>query len=502
MPILLVFAVAALAAVLVTPAIVRVVTARGLYGHVRGEAPERRVPRLGGIPVWLATSAGILAALLGPGIDGFGAAPDRFFMGALLAGSLMFAVGLLDDLNNLRPSAKLLAQCTAAIVAYAFGFRIEGITFAGASLDTGALALPLTLIWIVGVTNAFNLIDGLDGLATGIGFVALCTTLIVALMLGNLEVAIVCAALAGALLGFLRYNFRPARIFLGDSGSMFVGFMLAVLSVHGSTKSAAAVLAAVPLLALALPILDTLLSIARRWLRGKPLFGADEHHLHHRLLHIGLTHVRAVVLLYVLAAGLAVFGVVLAFGPPSLVAAIAMGGAAVSVALFLFGIKLLGYHEFVEAGAVLHAGMRGIRQSIRDQIHARDVAQVVAGAESIEHIQAILIDNAGALGLLYATVCRESSAAGARSVLPADAAAAAWKLEAPVELEHPEADPYVLRVWTEAPDDLRLLTADRTARVLAAAVRTWLTGPRTPRPSGVASVPHLAPRPSGASAAA
>ena len=195
---------AALAALLVTPAVVRVVTAHGLYGHVRGDSPARRVPRLGGIPVWLATSAGIVVAVLGPGVNAAGAGPDRFFVGVLLAGSLMFAVGLLDDLYNLRPSAKLLAQCTAAVVAYACGFRIDGITFAGATLDTAALALPLTLLWIVGVTNAFNLIDGLDGLATGIGLVALCTTLAVALMLGNLEVAIACAALGGALLGFLR----------------------------------------------------------------------------------------------------------------------------------------------------------------------------------------------------------------------------------------------------------------------------------------------------------
>jgi UDP-GlcNAc:undecaprenyl-phosphate GlcNAc-1-phosphate transferase len=146
--------------------------------------------------------------------------------------------------------------------------------------------------------------------------------------------------------------------------------------------------------------------------------------------------------------------------------------------------------------------MRGIRQSIRDQIHARDVAQVVAGAESIEHIQAILHDNAGALGLLYATVCRESSPVGGRGALPPAVAAGAWKLDCPVELDHPDADPYVLRVWTEAPDDLRLLTADRTARVLAAAVRGWLTGPRTPpRPASGVAVGPLAPAPSGASAA-
>jgi UDP-GlcNAc:undecaprenyl-phosphate GlcNAc-1-phosphate transferase len=421
----------------------------------------------------------------------------------MAAGWLLFAAGLLDDLYNLRPAAKLLAQCAAGIVAYGFGFRVEELSFLGPTLDLGVLSLPVTLLWIVGITNAFNLIDGLDGLATGIGLVALASTFAVAWMLGNPEVALVCAALGGALLGFLRYNFRPARIFLGDSGSLFVGFMVAVLSVHGSTKSATAVMTAAPLLLLALPILDTVLSVIRRWLRGKPIFGADEHHLHHRMLAIGLTHVRAVVALYVMAAGLAVIGVLLASGPQKTVAVTALAGAGASVALLLFAIKRLGYHEFVEAGAVVRSGMLRVRQSIRDQIHARDVAQVLARAETLLHVQAILQDNAPALGLLYATVCRESSAEGARAELPAECAARAWKLECPIAAEGTaDVDPLILRVWTEAPDDLRLLTADRTARVLAAAVRDWLAdGPARPHPVP-APVPHVAARRTGASAPA
>ena len=505
MLILSVFVIAVLVALLSTPVVVRVVTARGVYGHVRsGDRDGRRIPRMGGIAVCLAMSVAVGAAVLAPGgVAGTGAAPDRFFVGLLLGGWLLFAAGLLDDLYNLRPATKLLAQCTAALVAFGFGFRVEQLSFGGSTLELGALALPLTLLWIVGITNAFNLIDGLDGLATGIGLVALGSTFAVAWMLGNAEVALVCAALGGALLGFLRYNFRPARIFLGDSGSQFLGFMVAVLSVHGSTKTATVALTAAPLLVLALPILDTLLSIFRRWLRGKPVFGADEHHLHHRMLAIGLTHVRVVVLLYVLAAGLAVIGVVLASGSQRVVAATALAGAAATVLLLLFAIKRLGYHEFVEAGVVVRSGVMRVRQSIRDQIHARDVAQVLARAETLLHVQAILQDNAAALGLLYATVCRESAADGARAELPPAAAPRAWKLECPV---HPgeevaEPDPYVLRVWTEAPDDLRLLTADRTARVLAAAVSDWLAGRRgLPPRHAPTPVPHVTARPSGAAA--
>jgi UDP-GlcNAc:undecaprenyl-phosphate GlcNAc-1-phosphate transferase len=500
-----VFAIAVLAALLVTPAVVRMVVARGVYGHVRqGADPDApRVPRLGGIAVCLATTVALGAAALMPGlVDARSPAESAFLAGTLLAGWIVFAAGLLDDLYDLRPVTKLLAQCLAAVVAYGMGFRIEQVSFAGISLQVGVLSLALTMLWIVAVVNAFNLIDGLDGLATGIALVALGSTFVVAWMLGNAEVAVVCAALGGALLGFLRYNFRPARIFLGDSGSQFVGFMVAVLSVHGSTKSATAVLATVPLLMLALPLLDTLLSILRRWLRGKPVFGADEHHLHHRLMAIGLTHVRAVVLLYVFAAALAVLGVVLAFGPARMVTIAALGGAAVTIALLLFAIKRLGYHEFVEAGSVLTSGMRRVRQSIRDQIHARDVAQVVSRAESLVHVKAILQDNAAALGLLYASVCRESSPEGARSELPPAVAARSWKLDWPVETD--SADPWVLRLWADAPDDLGMLTADRTARVLASAVRAWMASPpppprphREPHPA-----PHPVPSPSGASAAA
>lgn len=495
MPILFVFLAAVVTALLATPVAVRLMRARGVYGHLRpgGDAARERVPRLGGIPVIFATTAALGAAVLLPGTD------DHLLMGMMAAGWLLFLAGLVDDLYDLRPLAKLAAQCAAAVVAYGFGFRVEEISFAGATADLGHLALPLTLLWIVGVTNAFNLIDGLDGLATGIAVVALGSTFVVSLMLGHPAVATVCAALGGALLGFLRYNFRPARIFLGDSGSLFVGFMLAVLSVHGSTKSATAVLIAVPLLVLALPLLDTSLAIVRRWLRGKPVFGADERHLHHRLLAIGVTHVRAVVLLYVFAAALAAAGMVLAFGPPLAVAASSIAAAGLILALLLFGIRRLGYHEFVEAGLVVRSGLRRVRQSIRDQIHARDVAEVLAAAESLEAVRAILRDNAEPLGLLAVTVCRESAADGGRGALPAGAAARAWKLECPVQPERTaESDPLVLRVWTEAPDDLRILTADRTARVLAAAVGAWLAGGRVPH---VVSRVEAAPaRPSTAAA--
>jgi UDP-GlcNAc:undecaprenyl-phosphate GlcNAc-1-phosphate transferase len=500
---LIAFLAAALTALLVTPAVVRMSVARGVYGHsrIREGVQHKPVPRLGGVAVCIAMSIGVLAiapmAARGAGAEGL-----RFFGGVLLAGWILFAAGLVDDLRGLRPSEKLLAQCMAALVAWAFGFRVEQLSLGDASLGIGLLSLPLTMLWVVGVTNAFNLIDGLDGLATGIALVALGTTFAVSAMLGNAEVALVCAALAGALLGFLRYNVRPARIFLGDSGSLFVGFMLAVLSVHGSTKSAAAVLAVVPVLVLALPLFDTGLAIVRRWLAGKPIFGADERHLHHRLVAIGLTHTRAVVLLFLLAAALATFGVVLAFAPPRAVTGIAVGGAAACLALLMFGIKRLGYHEFVEAGAVVTGGVSRLRRSIRDGIHARDVAQVIARAETVEHLRAILDDNAEVLGFLVLGFCRESSTACGRAELPAESVPRAWKLDFAIpghgrEAESPDAaDPWVLRAWCDPEDRAAAPSPSRTARVLADAIHQWLDRGPAPIPTpGDKTPPHATPAP-------
>ncbi|HSU15202.1 MraY family glycosyltransferase [Longimicrobium sp.] len=495
-------------AVAVTPLLLRFLLARGIYGHARvKEGVEHKpVPRLGGVAVCLASSLGIVAALpvafADPSFQ-----PERpaaLFGGMLLAGWILFAAGVVDDLYNLPPRTKLLAQLAAALLAWQAGFRIDYFTVFGgahAPLALRALSLPITVLWIVGVTNAFNLIDGLDGLATGIGLVALSTTLAVAVKLGNWEVALVCAALAGALAGFLRYNFRPARIFLGDSGSLFVGFMLAVLSVHGATKSTTAVLTVIPLLVLALPLIDTLLAIVRRWLRGKPIFGADERHVHHRLVAIGLTHTRAAVLMFTAAAGLAMLALLIAFAPPPSVMYIAAGGGALSAGLLLFGIKRLGYHEFVEAGAAVASGASRLRRSIRDRIHARDVAQVVSTAESVEHLRAILSDNADVMGLLDVVFCRCSDADGARGGLPAAHAAAALKVDFPIGEAGGSADPWVVRAWCDGTDPHALPDAVRTVHVLADAVREWMvSGPRRPAPRhaepharGAAVLPNESP---------
>jgi UDP-GlcNAc:undecaprenyl-phosphate GlcNAc-1-phosphate transferase len=482
----LAFLVSALTALAVTPLVLRALLARGIYGHarLREGVQHQPVPRLGGVAVCIASTLGIVATLpWAARVPGVAVSdPLRFFGGLLVASWILFVAGVLDDLHNLPPRVKLLAQVAAALVAWKVGFRIEQFTLLG-TITLGALSLPVTVLWIVGVTNAFNLIDGLDGLATAIALVALTTTLALSLALGNWAVALVCAALAGALVGFFRYNFRPARIFLGDSGSLFVGFMLAVLSVHGSTKSTAAVLSVIPLLVLALPLIDTALAILRRWLRGTPIFGADERHLHHRLVAIGLTHTRAAVALVLAAAGMAILALLIVFGPPRAVVFLAAGGAAASAALLLMGIKRLGYHEFVEAGAVVASGAARLRRSIRDRIHARDVAQVVSQAESLEHLRAILSDNAEVMGLLELVFCRCSASEGARATLPPGEVSSALKLDFPGPTGGDDADPWVLRAWCDGADPHARPDAVRTVHVLADAVSSWLEhGPRRPTP--------------------
>ena len=478
----LAFGSSALASLFLTPWIVRACVRRGIYGHARPRADgeQRVVPRLGGVAVFASSLVGVLCTLaLGALVPG--ALPPvsmGFSAGLALAGGLLFGAGLADDFRNLSPRAKLALQCAAALLAWAAGFRIEQVTL-GATGTLGWMSLPLTVFWIVGVTNAFNLIDGLDGLATGVALVALATTFALALALGNTEVTVACAVLGGALLGFLRYNMRPALIFLGDSGSLFVGFMLAVLSVHGSTKSATAVLTVVPLLVLALPLLDVVLAIFRRWLRGTPVFGADERHLHHRLVAIGLTHTRAAVLLFLVAAGMASLALALALAPSAMVAGIAGAGTAASVLLFLFGMKRLGYHEFVEAAAAVAHGASRVRHTIRERIHARDVAQLLALAETMEHVDAILQDNAEVQGFLWMGLCRESSGVGSRAVLPRHHARGALRMDYPLSGGTAD-DPLMLRVWCAPRKDGTFAEVGRTVPMLARAVEHRLAHPSPP----------------------
>ena len=261
----------------------------------------RPIPRIGGIGIYAAFMVSILVQLV------FVELTPEFMMsliGLMVGGTIIVAIGIIDDYCDLPAKVKLLGQILAAVVlVVGFDVRIDFITDPlGDFIYLELFAIPATIFWIVGLTNTVNLIDGLDGLAAGVSSIAAITIFLVAMEEGIPFVAMVTAALAGAAVGFLYYNFNPARIFMGDTGSMFLGFMLAGISVVGAVKSAATIALIVPILALGLPILDTTFAIVRRMRNHRPIFKPDKGHLHHRLLAHGFTQKQAVLLMYVVSA--------------------------------------------------------------------------------------------------------------------------------------------------------------------------------------------------------
>jgi len=250
------------------------------------------IPRMGGLAIYVAFVLAVLASMH----------INREIMGLLVGGTVILIVGIIDDLQPLPPKVKLLGQIIAAAVLVMFDIRIEWLTNPfGDMIYVDYLAIPLTILWVVSLTNTVNLIDGLDGLAAGVSTIASVTILLVALQNNFWTVAILTSALAGSAFGFLQHNFNPAKIFMGDTGSMFLGYMLAAISILGAVKSAATIALIVPIVALGLPILDTAFAIIRRYMSGRPIFKPDKGHLHHRLLEMGLTQKQAVLLMYVIS---------------------------------------------------------------------------------------------------------------------------------------------------------------------------------------------------------
>jgi UDP-GlcNAc:undecaprenyl-phosphate GlcNAc-1-phosphate transferase len=292
----------ALAVVLVlTPAVGRVARVLGVVDEP-GEQRRmhlRAVPRLGGLAIFLGIFIPALAFLeLTPA-----------YRGILLGAAVATAVGMADDFRGLRWSVKLCGQIASALIAVYFGVTIEHFSFPllGIHELPDWLSIVATVVWIVGMMNVINLLDGMDGLAAGISAIAGGTFAVLALSLGRPEAAVLSAIVAGACLGFLRHNFYPARIFMGDSGSHLLGFILAAVAIQGALKTAATVALLFPLLILAVPILDTSFVIAKRLKYGRPLHEPTPWHLYHRFRNIGFSQTRAALYFYV-------WGLVLAGG--------------------------------------------------------------------------------------------------------------------------------------------------------------------------------------------
>ena len=257
---------------------------------------RRPVPTGGGLAIYLGFWIPVLVS------QGW----SESLAGLWLGSTLITLVGLIDDYVELRPGAKLAGQLVAAGVLVYFGTRIQFVTNPlGGMLYLGAWGVPLTILWIVAITNMLNLIDGLDGLAAGIASIAAMPLLVIAWQREQLFVAFLTAALIGSTIGFLRYNFNPARVFMGDTGGMLLGFMLGAISVEGALKGATSIALAIPILSLGVPFFDTVCAVLRRVRNGQPISQRDDQHLHHQLLRAGLTHRQAVLLLYSVSAVLA-----------------------------------------------------------------------------------------------------------------------------------------------------------------------------------------------------
>lgn len=305
-------------------------------------------PRLGGVAVFLAFAAPLFAFyVVDSNVAGSVRSQPGLVLGLVAGAFLMCLLGFVDDVKGVRALYKLLAQIAVAAFAYFCGFRIDSISlpFLGTA-HMGAFALPVTVLWIVTIVNAVNLIDGLDGLAGGVVFFAALTNFALAYLGGSVFMAAVMACVVGAVLGFLFFNFNPARIFMGDSGSYFLGFVLAAASVSTGTsqKTSTAVALLVPIIALGLPIFDTLFAIVRRFLERRPLFAPDKSHIHHLLVDMGLTQRRAVLILYGVSVLLAVAAIGVSLGRDW----------EVGVALLLATVVIFGLVRFVGAFQKLH----------------------------------------------------------------------------------------------------------------------------------------------------
>lgn len=331
---LLAFVVSLVIAYLMTPP---VKDFAGRVGAIDVPKDERRVhdhpiPRMGGIAIFLGF---VISLLLFVNMS-------TQVMGLLVGAVIIAVMGAVDDIVNLSPMVKLAFQLLAAIVAVRSGLVFDVISnpnvFAEeTTIEIGFLSVPLTLLWIVGCTNAMNLIDGLDGLAVGVAAISSTSMLIVSLLVAEPVVSVILAALTGACLGFMPYNMNPAKIFMGDVGSQLLGFVLATASIMGLFKMHAIFTFFVPMLSLALPLTDTIFAFCRRISHGQSPFHADRGHFHHRLLAMGLSQKQAVAVLYTISGVMGLLAVILAADTP----------AQRVICLVVIGLLLIGMWAFV-----------------------------------------------------------------------------------------------------------------------------------------------------------
>lgn len=359
------------------------------HGWVAVPTQERHLhsnplPRLGGVAIFLSFSCSMgmaaLWALHNPLLHS--AFSSKTLLIILVPASLVFLLGVYDDIHGVGPYFKFSVQSVAATMLYVGGLRIVNIPVLFGHLRLPVyVGLPFTILWVLAITNAFNLIDGLDGLAAGSALFSTLVAFVVALLNGPSLVTVMAIALAGAILGFLRYNFNPATIFLGDSGSLFIGFVLSALALVGAQKAPTIVAVAIPVVSFGLPILETALSIARRLISGRPVFTADREHIHHKLLQHGLTHRQVVTLLYGVSAVFAMLSLFLLWPTGS---SLGLVLAVLGIGIWI-GVQHLGYLEFGELARVaqrtidqpqIFVNNLAIRRATEELKVARDYEQI------------------------------------------------------------------------------------------------------------------------------
>ncbi len=382
---------------LLTPQVRNIASRFGFVDHPDHDRKIHKaaIPRVGGVSIFVSFVAAYgLLLLAGLSAGNFVLSGLPFTLRLLPATVVILALGLADDIKGMPPWQKLTGQVIAALLAWAGGIHVHAI---GGHAFPTVVSFVVTILWIVACTNAVNLIDGVDGLATGVGLFATVTMLIAALLDNNINLALATAPLAGALLGFLCFNFNPASIFLGDCGSLTIGFLLGCYGVVWSEKSTTLLGMTAPLLALSVPLLDTGLTIIRRFLRQQPIFRADHGHIHHQLLSRGLTPRRVVLVLYA-TCGLA--------AAASLILTVTHGQfRGFIIILFCLaawlGIQHLGYNEFSVGSRLVFGGaFRGLLS-----------AQIALGAFEKE------FSSAGSIDKAWEVLCRAHAQFGFSGVV-------------------------------------------------------------------------------------
>jgi len=363
-------------------------------GWVSAPAGERHLhdmplPRLGGVAIFLtfviSVATAVIASRLRPDLS-FGSSLP-ILKTILIPAVLIFLLGLYDDLRSVGPYLKFSVQAVAAGLLFASGLGISDLpVLFGHKQLPDAIGLGLTVLWVLAITNAFNLIDGLDGLAAGSALFSTLVVFVVALLSHSSLVALMTLALTGAILGFLRYNFNPATIFLGDCGSEFIGFMLSALALQGAQKAPTIIAVAIPVVSFGLPILETSLSVLRRLISGRPVFTADREHIHHKLLALGLSHRQVVIVLYAVSALFALLSLFLLWPTGS---SLGLVLAVLGTGIWL-GVQHLGYLEFGEIRRVAQRTLEQ-RQIVINNLAIRRATEELKVARDYDQLCRVLV---------------------------------------------------------------------------------------------------------------